>query len=192
MGGVLVAVCLLVAVLYFLLLAPNVPDDKVNWTLYVFPPVRLLDFCLGIVLARIFRYFRMKGAAMPVGASFFVEAGALLLLWGALLVYPHLPERYATASLFWIPCGSVILAFAVSDASPGVTGRLLKSRWLLWLGGLSFEFYLVHVSVIMLVHRAIGHIDIHLPYAAAFILSLILTIIAAMAVKWAVGRLPAK
>ncbi|MCM1092795.1 MAG: acyltransferase [Lachnospiraceae bacterium] len=183
-GMVLLAAVMAVAALY-VMVVPMVPADRVNWLLYVFPPLRMIDFCLGICTARLFMWIHSKGAAMSAVCATAVEISAIALLCAAFAVYRYVPEGYATASLFWLPCAGVILAFAVGDFSSGVAGRILRWRVLLWLGAISFEFYLVHVSVIGLLGRVCRHYCVDLPWGCAFLTAFTLSV----AVAWGLKRL---
>lgn len=174
--------------LYFCALLPYVPEEKVNWTLYVFPPVRLLDFLYGILLARLYRYILRSGVRVSSLFASVLEFGSLVLLCVTLVVYSHVSQRYAVASMFWIPCGAVTLAFAVGDYYSGILSRFLGTKILFWLGAISFEFYLIHVSVIQMASRIVGKYSIELPYAIAFSIVLAFSVIAAAALHRIISR----
>lgn len=183
--GVLAVVVTVVAGLYLAVLVPVVPADKVNWVLYVFPPLRLLDFCIGILLARLFK--ALSQARLSRGVATLFEISALALVVGSCVAYPFIPERYATASFFWIPCGMVIIVFAMTDSASGAVGSALKGQWLLWLGALSFEFYLVHVSVIAMMARICSRYALTPSYLVAFVFAIAVTIAVSAALKRAIG-----
>lgn len=183
--SVLAVVVAVVAGLYLAVLVPVVPADKVNWVLYVFPPLRLLDFCIGILLARLFK--ALSQARLSSGVATLFEIAALALVVGSCVAYPYIPERYATASFFWIPCGAVIIVFAVADSASGAVSSALKGRCLLWLGALSFEFYLVHVSVIAMMARICSRYALTPSYGVAFAVAVVATIVVSAAFKQVVG-----
>ena len=168
---------------YFTVIAPVVPEDKVNWLLYVFPPSRLIDFCQGIILARLYMLAAAREYSLSAQTSTIIEYCAICLIIASSWIYPILPERYATTALFWIPCAALIFCFALTDRHPGLPGRILQHRAMLWLGGISFEFFLVHVSVIQLFKRVTWHYSIGLPYPAALAAVFLLSIGATVAVR---------
>lgn len=186
--GRLLLICILVIVGYIGLLVPSVPDEKVNWLLYVFPPVRAVDFIMGVILARVFMWIRCDEKMLSSVMCHFCEITALALMVCAYIIYPHVSERWTSSILFWLPCAAVILAFALTDVSPGMVGRVIRHKFMLWLGAISFEFYLIHVSVISLSHRISNNFDVTLPPVVALAgIAAITVILAALFKKIAAG-----
>jgi peptidoglycan/LPS O-acetylase OafA/YrhL len=107
------------------------------WFIYVFPASRLPEFCLGMVLARIVRSGRWIG--IPVWA-----AGVLLV--AAYIAVGYIPAQWGYVAVTVVPLALFIPAVAAAD----VAGR--RSFWampkMVWLGEISFAFYLVHQLVI--------------------------------------------
>ncbi|SBT42757.1 acyltransferase family protein [Micromonospora auratinigra] len=128
---------------------PHVRDLPVSlwqlWFTAFLPPVRLLDFVLGIVLARIVlsgRWVRVR------------LAPALGILFVAVLVSLFLPLPFNLMAPFVLPLVLVLGAGATVD----VTGRrsLFNTRALVWLGDISYAFYILHSLVIHYGHLALG------------------------------------
>lgn len=112
-----------------------------TWLTYNFPPVRLLEFVLGILLARIVitgqwypKRFRHALIAIPLG---FVAA--------LQVAFPYL-----ITAILMVPLALLVLASAHADitGSPG-----LRRRSWIWLGDISFAFYMTHLLVILYLHR---------------------------------------
>ncbi len=120
-------------------MAPNFPASVYRyWFVYVFPPVRMLEFVLGILMARIVltgRWINLK--LLP----------ALLIAVAGYLVALQLPPLFGLVAATVIPLALVIPAAATADlnalASP------FRGRVMVRLGELSFAFYLVHASVLI-------------------------------------------
>lgn len=115
------------------------------WFVYMLPPVRALDFVLGMVMARIV----LSGRWVRLGllpASLLVVLGYLVALYGPKL------DSFAGATI--IPLALVIPAAAVADVKG--TASPLRGRVMLWLGEISFAFYLVHRLVLQFGHIALG------------------------------------
>lgn len=151
-----------------------VPQNKINYLLYVFPPIRFLDFCFGIALARLFIYVRNLHWTPKRTLISFLESSTIILFILTALIYPIIPYRFATVLLFWIPSALIILVFSLFNDRPGHIGRLLHSKLLTNLGKISFEIFLIHTTIISIISRICHKLDFTLPYIFALI---ILTII---------------
>jgi peptidoglycan/LPS O-acetylase OafA/YrhL len=115
-------------------------DDPVGEVgLYVvanLPPVRLLEFALGIVVALLVRDGRwdlpLRWAALLAAAAYAVTVVA--------------PEQYGTSATTALPYAVLVAALAHADVARRRTA--LSGRWAVRLGTWSFAFYLVHVPVL--------------------------------------------
>ncbi|QES48296.1 acyltransferase [Streptomyces venezuelae] len=107
------------------------------WAVYFFPAGRLFEFVLGILLARIV----MSGRWIP---RISLPVAALTLIPGYLLSV-YVPNSFALVLPTLIPLGLVVAAGAQADNS-GRTGWL-GSRPMVWLGEISFSFYMLHMVV---------------------------------------------
>ncbi|UNO38717.1 acyltransferase [Streptomyces sp. MST-110588] len=105
---------------------------------YMFPPCRLPEFLLGMVLARM----HMNGFRVRVG----VTASAGLLCAALFLGVAVLPAPFLPAAATVVPVALLIRATAALDTQ----GRrsLLRTPGAVFLGDLSYAFYLEHATVI--------------------------------------------
>ncbi|MFG3494215.1 acyltransferase family protein [Streptomyces sp. NPDC047928] len=115
------------------------------WFVYIFPLVRALEFLLGMVLARIVLTGRWIGLGL-LPATLLVVAGYVASL--------YVPFLYGFVAATVIPLALLIPAAATAD----VAGRKtwLSTRTMVWLGEISFAFYLVHRLVMTYGHLAFG------------------------------------
>lgn len=119
---------------------PEAPFQPVSWWKYWFvyfmPASRLFEFVMGIVMALIVQKGRWIG--MSRGHSF-------LLLGVAYVLQVALPDSWGLVAPVVLPLGLVVAAGAVAD----VTGQrsIFATRTMVWLGEISFAFYLVHILV---------------------------------------------
>jgi peptidoglycan/LPS O-acetylase OafA/YrhL len=154
-GGIAVAIGLMPVIAWALPAAPAFPNSPVPasqwefWFVYALPPVRMLDFLMGIVLARIVQRGRWIGLRLGPAA--------------ALAVTAYLVSGQAARSGAWtftltavmaVPLGLLVAAGAHTDVTGGRS--LLRNRTMVWLGNVSFGFYMVHYIALTEVRRALG------------------------------------
>ncbi|WP_274564304.1 acyltransferase family protein [Streptomyces spiramyceticus] len=124
--------------------APGMPLNEV-WFAYWLPPVRMLEFVLGIVMALILRAGVWRGP----------RAGTCTLLLAASYGLTQVvPPMFTLAACSIVPAALLITALADADVHGRRTG--LRSAMLVRLGQWSFAFYLVHFMVIRYGHRLMG------------------------------------
>ncbi|HEY3607871.1 MAG TPA: acyltransferase [Pseudonocardiaceae bacterium] len=140
--------------------------DWSMWLVYQFPPARLPEFVLGILLARIV----LTGQRLPFGIR---GATLFVVVMGASL--PLFPGTYRAVAVMALPLGLLIAASAAND----VEGRRswLASRLMIRLGELSFAFYLWHYLVIEAVRQWLGNPDYTWPPAEALGITALLCMI---------------
>ncbi|MFE6721784.1 acyltransferase family protein [Streptomyces albidoflavus] len=129
------------------LVTPLIPGDAripgleltVNqqWFSYAFPPSRLFEFILGMILARIVIAGLWPRISLLPSAALFA-AGYL----GAIAA----PAPYSFSLTTVVPIGMIICAAASADLRG--EGGWLAGRTMVWLGNVSFAFYLVQALVI--------------------------------------------
>ncbi|GAA5089687.1 acyltransferase family protein [Nocardia iowensis] len=131
------------------------------WFGYLFPPVRLFEFFLGVFIARIVaegRWLRVPIWATLLGCL----AGYLVAMYTPFVVGFFL----ATA----IPLALLIGAAATSDIEG--RSRFLSSRFVVWLGDISFAFYICQGVALFYVRHQMGDVAFSAPIAILVILAL--------------------
>ena len=153
-----------VAVLYGLL-AFSIPLWKVNSIFYASPATRLIDFCLGILLCRLYRSKtglawgeRIKESNTVVVTM--CELCLVVLLILSFFAYESMTLRLRCAALFWLVIPPILLFFAMSDKHGGYITRLLRHSVLLWCASVSLEIYLVHMLVFRVVDSLMATVGI--------------------------------
>ncbi|MGW4161930.1 acyltransferase family protein [Streptomyces sp. NPDC004788] len=112
------------------------------WFVYFFPPVRALEFLLGMVAARLV----LAGAWPRFGL---LPAGLLAVAGYAVnSLVPYLFGIAGTAALWLTP---LVAAAALADERG--TRSPVRGRVMVRLGELSFAFYMVHGLVVSYLHR---------------------------------------
>ncbi|MFI6475216.1 acyltransferase family protein [Streptomyces sp. NPDC050516] len=115
------------------------------WVVYALPPVRLLEFVLGMLMARIVQSGRwIRLPLLPAG----------LLTIGAYAAASRASWSFAAVAVCLVPLALLIASAAVAD----LRGRRSPFRGpvALWLGEVSFAFYLVHGPVLGYLRGKIG------------------------------------
>lgn len=125
------------------------------WLVYIFPPARVLDFLLGILMARIVLSGRWIGlGALP----------ALALTVVGYVVSLEVPFLFSLNAAVVVPFALLIAAVAAGDArgrSSAVSGRVC-----VWLGEVSFAFYLVHQILLSVTQERLGFREADSPVEA--------------------------
>ncbi|HVK24306.1 MAG TPA: acyltransferase [Actinokineospora sp.] len=131
-----------------------------HWFVAVFPPVRMLEFVLGMVLARIVQ----TGRRLPLSVGGTVAVGIAFYA-----LTPLFPGPYRIAATTVAPIGLILVALATAEAD-GVRS-VFSSRVMVFLGEITFAFYLLHWLVLDYGHRLLGT-TWSTPAAAAILLLL--------------------
>lgn len=128
-----------------------------QWSYYISPPLRLLDFTFGVLFGSLFLQLSQSPSAilsaLKDGHYFIAEVSVVLILVAAIFVSPSLPQtlRFSVFLLpFW---GALIFVFAWKR---GLVSKLLSAKPLVFLGNASFSFYMIH----QLVHHYILSLNV--------------------------------
>jgi peptidoglycan/LPS O-acetylase OafA/YrhL len=115
------------------------------WFVYGLPVVRVADFALGIVLARLV----LTGRWVRIGLL--PAAGVALASYVLTVLAPALYAASATMAI-----GLALLIGAGATADVTARDSLLAGPRMVLLGEVSFAFYLLHVPVLTYGHVALG------------------------------------
>ncbi|MFE1958629.1 acyltransferase family protein [Streptomyces sp. NPDC059479] len=163
--GIIAAVICVPALGYLLLpdgtMPTGFPVSEVQyWAVYMLPPVRTLEFALGILLARIVLTGRWINVRL-LPASLLLVAGYVLSFF--------VPWLYGLNATVVIPLALLIPAAAVMDLRGG--NSPFRGRVMVWLGEVSFALYMVHGVVLTEVRSLIGYDQsFGIPAGAAIVL----------------------
>ncbi|SDD62211.1 acyltransferase family protein [Actinokineospora iranica] len=147
------------------------------WFVYLFPPTRVLEFVLGMFVARIVRDGRWTPPSLGVAG---LVAGLAYL---AAFTVPYL---YCKVAIALVPLALVIASAAAADARGAFSP--FRSRGMVWLGEISFAFYLLHWLVLVHGHRLLGTTWGLLGGAAVLALALAVTVLLSWALHVTVER----
>lgn len=120
-------------------------SDRELWFVFHFPPTQLPTFVFGMFLARIV----LTGRPLPLKLG-----GAVGLAVGAYFVAPLFGPLYQFSAVMLVPLGLLVAAAAVADVDRQPT--FLGSKPMVWLGDVSFAFYMWHYLVLVLGQQWLG------------------------------------
>lgn len=116
-----------------------------DWVVYSFPPVRIIDFIMGVLLGLAFINHAPSSKESKPYTYTVLEMVTLLVLIGVVMYSPNVTQSLRF-SVYFLPFWSLLIyVFALQR---GYISRLLSNRLLVFLGEVSFSFYMVHGLVL--------------------------------------------
>jgi len=145
---------------------------------YTFPPARLPEFCLGMVLAMLMRYRAFVGS--PIWLALVVSAAGCV----AAAVDPANPLSYAAFTIVGFGMLLTSLARAALTGRVGFLGHPLLVK----LGNVSFAFYLIHLVTLQAVIGAASRWGFNSLGAPLALIAMVISLTAAVALHYGVER----
>ncbi|MFX0579170.1 acyltransferase family protein [Nocardia nepalensis] len=121
---------------------PDIPVAPAYWLSYTFPVSRLPEFFLGVLAARLVLEGRWRNTRLT---------WPLLALTAAFAATWVVPVNYKMSALLLAPMTAVVATLAARDLA-GMRGLNASPR-MVWLGNISFAFYLIQFPVMVLITR---------------------------------------
>ncbi|MFJ4651866.1 acyltransferase family protein [Nocardia sp. NPDC088792] len=121
---------------------PDIPVAPSYWLSYNFPPSRLPEFFVGVLAARMVLEGRWRNTRMGLPLAL------LALSYAATWV---VPVNFKMSALLLGPMTAVVATLAARDLQ-GIRG-VNSSKVMVWLGNVSFAFYLIQFPVMVLITR---------------------------------------
>ncbi len=154
-------------------------DDSKHYWLYISPILRFADFLLGMILYSVYKYLKTHYEILNnKGTVLEIVSVSIFLVFFTFHLNLNISFRYSI--YYWLPMFLIILAFAISGSSnnKGFISKILSNRYLVWLGEISFCFYLIHVLVIRVMSSIMNKIFTGFELILSSLLCLIVTLIA--------------
>lgn len=167
-------VCVLFTVLLsYLLIMYFLPEALTHPLLYIFPFFRLVDFIIGMLAYRIFvRLKEERWGNNMLNWPFSVKSGVEVLFIGGLIALimwvPMLELRYYAAFIWWFIMPEIIILLALFNKSGGVISKLLETKMLVFIGGFSFTFYMIHQMGINVLHSIFSKLGLNMIWELDF------------------------
>lgn len=177
-------IILLISFVLLLILLNNLlPKDKIHYWLYITPFTRIFDFILGILLFDIAFHFKNKKITFSKKTYIYFQLGAITTLVLFFFFHEFSPISYRYSIYYWLPMCLIILSAAtsfISEKSITWITKFLSWKWLVYLGEISFGFYLIHYLVITYTNKYNGLIGIHLKGIPLALVMFFITLVASI------------
>ena len=112
---------------------------------YINPLLRLGDFIIGKMLYRLYRRRKDIEILNNRHVATIAEIGSILLLSVFLYFHNDIPQGFRYSCYYWAPMILLIYTFAYAR---GILSDLLSNNTLVFLGEISFGFYMIHMLVL--------------------------------------------
>ena len=122
-----------------------------QWNLCVFPPARLADFVIGMLLA--IAFLRRSERPLSQAIATRLELGALLSVVTVIAWSPAAPMSLRFTTLF-LPFWAVLIYLFAKQQ--GDVSRSLTHPVFVRLGEASYAFYLIHLTVLQVITQLVG------------------------------------
>ncbi|WP_213523709.1 acyltransferase [Nonlabens sp.] len=131
-----------VLVLAILILPDFIDQQWHHGLFYINPLFRVVDFILGIVLYDFYVHLKSKKVLINFTKLELFSIGVFMLFFSL----RHSVSETALYSVFyWFPMMGIILVFAFQK---GRLSKFLSHQYAIWLGEISFGFYMLHHLVL--------------------------------------------
>ena len=158
------AILAVLGILAIIILAGT--DDYSRTALYVFPPMRLIDFLIGMALPHICQVVKRLPAIGKSENGIDAELVAVAVLSLAVMLHGSYPglKPWSDTVIWWIPQALLIMVCYMYDRREGFVGKLMASRPLQWVGTICFELFMLQ-GIAALVYNyvlapALGHLGL--------------------------------
>ena|GEM_PF-47756 len=147
------------------LFADTVTGIDIRWYWYTFPGSRIQDFLIGILCYRSYKHIIKQYGdkyfnQLSIGYRWIIELFPMALCaWGLITLRANYTPL-GSVMHFYLPCYLMILVFALSSTYPhkASIANLISRPWLIYLGEISFSFYMIHNLVILSVKQILSRI----------------------------------
>lgn len=149
--------------------------DNIQYYLYAFPPIRLMDYTSGFVLGRVFVHQRNNKSVCRKAT--YLEIAAVGVIMGYLMIFPYVPEAFSRAAIYQPGAAFVIYVFAMGK---GTISHFLSSPPMVRLGGNTLYYMISHQVIIrycQLFHKQLVKRELYSLEIVWIIMALVLTLI---------------
>ena len=173
---------LIIGFIAYIIALPTENEEMEIWLSRILPPVRLVDFSIGIALWQFYRFLRenknvVRLRSSSVALKTAVELFAIGLYVISAVFALKLSPKWCSELIWWLPTAFTLMLFSLTDKSGGLISRLLNCRPLVGFGNASFCFYLLHLIVVAAVYRFTNHFGITQSHPVMLLITLAVAIV---------------
>jgi len=138
----------------------NIPQRE---AVFVNPLSHVLDVTVGLTLFHLYRVLLDRMGHVGYRTATLIEAGALLLLAAVITINVATTWiRPWEDDIIWLlPQGAILVVFALLAGREGAVGRVLLWRPLQWLGGISFEVFVLQFAAFLFFNFVVSPVAGH-------------------------------
>ena len=160
------------------------PIADIHWYWCRLPISRILEFLIGILCYRSYKhiinqYGEKYLPQLSIRYRWLIELFPMgLCAWGLITLNAHYTP-YGAVAYFYLPCYLMILVFALSSTYPhkASIANLISRPWLIYLGEISFSFYMIHNLVILSVKQILSRIAPGVGWEPRLAITVVVTIL---------------
>jgi peptidoglycan/LPS O-acetylase OafA/YrhL len=142
----LIIICLLWLASILMIMVFFQENNSLNtWFTYFFPVIRSVEFTVGVILGLIFIDIKSKFIKIPGFIFSIMEILSLFIILFVVINSLYFMQNIRFSLIFVPFLSLLIITFAFQK---GVVSKLLSNRILVYLGEISFSFYMVHNLVL--------------------------------------------
>lgn len=156
---------------------PQLSYNVITYWTYIFPPVRLCDFMLGMLLAYFCNKYSLSINKHIATHSHIYALILITIVMSVSLLYEYIPQCIGSACWWWIPV-SLLIVYCSFDTKSLIT-KLLNNKILIKSGEISFSFFMLHRLIIIATNTLLLKYSISIPPIAQFIITTIIALTAA-------------
>lgn len=149
-------------------------ENLKHYWLYISPFTRFADFLLGMLLYQ----YSVQLQKKQINSNL-IEIISLLIFFMFFIFHDYIPVSFRYSIYYWIPMSLIITSFALSFMSGqlGLISKVLSNKLLVFLGEISFCFYLSHLLIMQVMFFIKKHLNISIDLLIFSTIVLICTII---------------
>lgn len=149
--------CIAALVLIIPLGIAIIPSHLQKPLFYISPLTRIADFILGVCLFHLCRLTQQKNRILGLRKSL-IPTIAIILCVLSVSVDSHLPKSYTYSLSYW-PAISLLITAGYIDT--GSLSLVMKNKIAVYLGKISFSFYLLHQLVLRYTQHVVLFVTNH-------------------------------
>lgn len=142
-------ICYYVLAFYFatyLSVVWYIPEKYVHAIIYINPIMQLSNFILGMLLCKLYLWANDNGRKKFCSRTSIslIQIVSVTLIIILCYHYKNIPERFSFGLYWWFAISILIFTFSVGDKFNTPLNQLLHCKPIIWIGNMSFIFYLIH------------------------------------------------